>query len=76
MPATTKGKSAALAALKKRRANQPKQINNSDLRAGSSMYYYCKSCGHLAACLSETHTCPVPRLCEECDALKQMGWLE
>ncbi|MBI4158189.1 MAG: hypothetical protein HY505_01010 [Candidatus Yanofskybacteria bacterium] len=74
--ATQKGKKFALAALKKRRANQPKQIDNSSLYAGSPMYYYCRSCGHLAETLPECHTSIPKKLCDECQALKDLGWLE
>jgi hypothetical protein len=75
-PATMRGKTAALEALRKRRANQPKRIDNSSLYAGSPMYYYCKSCGHLADCLPESHWGPPAQLCGECEALKDLGWLE
>lgn len=69
-------KDVALAALKKRRAHPPKQIRNSDLRAGSDMYFYCDSCGHLADTKPESYTTPVKRLCGECNELKTLGWLE
>jgi len=42
-----KGKEAALKTLEERRANPPEQINNASLPAGSSMYFYCISCGQL-----------------------------
>lgn len=74
--ATTKGKEHALAQLAWRRENKPEPINNAKLYAGSPMYYYCKSCGHLAAELSESHLFPAPPLCKECQALKDCGWLE
>jgi uncharacterized OB-fold protein len=76
MPLTLKGKKKALVALKKRRANPPERIDNSSLHAGSPMYYYCISCGHLADTLPETHFQPPRKLCTECNALKEMGWLE
>lgn len=76
MPATIKGKKAALEALAERRKHQPKQIDNGSLYAGSPMYYYCKSCGHQADVLPECHIFPPRKLCSECQALKDLGWLE
>ncbi len=76
MPETTKGKLLAIKALEARRANKPEQINNANLYAGSPVYYYCRSCGHLADKLSETHFKAPKRLCDECQALKDCGWLE
>lgn len=74
--ATVKGKEFALKALEERRAHPPERIDNASLYAGSPMYYYCKSCGHLAAELPEGHWDRPPRLCGECQALKDCGWLE
>lgn len=76
MPATVRGKEFALEALKKRRENQPEKINNALLPAGSPMYYYCKACGHLAEELPESHLSAPKKLCNECQALKDLGWLE
>ncbi len=76
MPATTQGKESALKALAKRRANQPKQVDNGSLIAGSPMYYYCISCGDLSDCLPECHFSAPRKLCKECQALKDLGWLE
>lgn len=76
MLATTKGKKKALKALASRRKNIPEQVDNSRLIAGSPMYYYCKTCGHLADCLPECHIYPPKQLCNECQALKDLGWLE
>lgn len=75
--ATTQGKQHALKELKKRRKVNmgKKKVNNLQLHAGSPMYYYCKSCDE-SMILPEDHTCPVPVLCDECRALKQLGWLE
>lgn len=74
--ATTKGKEFALAALRKRRKNKPEQKNNALLYAGSPMYYYCESCGHLSDMLPENHVGEPKRLCDECQALKDLGWLK
>ena len=68
-------KEKALIALQERQANPPTKINNWELYAGSPMYYYCKICdGEIV--LPESFTCAVPKLCNECDFLKEMGWLE
>lgn len=76
--ATQKGKKFALKALAQRRANKPKQVDNSSFPAGSPMYFYCKSCGHLSDALPENYL-PGPnrpkRLCNECQALKDHGWI-
>lgn len=74
--ATTKGKEAALEALEERRANKPRPIDNASLLAGSPMHYYCISCGHKSDELPEAHTAPPKELCDECQALKDLGWLE
>lgn len=76
MLTTTKGKDVALKALAHRRAHKPKQIDNASLYAGSPMYFYCKSCGHLADTKPESYTTPPKKLCGECQALKDLGWLE
>jgi hypothetical protein len=73
---TTKGKAEALKALAKRRAKPPKGIDNSRLPAGAPMYYYCTSCGHEADVLPESHWGRPKQLCGECQALKDLGWLE
>lgn len=73
---TTQGKEVALQALKERRDNQPKHIDNSSLPAGSPMYFYCISCGWLAATRGELYTDIPPKLCKECRALQDLGWLD
>lgn len=41
------------------------------------MYYYCMSCGHLADVKEESWFLNRPKkLCEECQALQDCGWLE
>lgn|GEM_PF-1744216 len=77
--ATTKGKAFALEALAKRRkANAKKEkIDNSKLPAGSPMFFYCTSCDDLADELPENYFISKPKkLCDECQALKDLGWLE
>jgi hypothetical protein len=39
--------------LAARRATAPERIDNGTLPAGSQMFYYCQSCGHLVAVLPE-----------------------
>jgi len=72
------GKEAAVAALKARRETNAKatKIDNASLPAGAPMYYYCISCGSIADILSELHLNPPRKLCRECQAMKDMGWLE
>lgn len=76
--ATTKGKDVALKALAKRRKEnaKKKKIDNGSLYAGSPMYFYCKSCDGLADTLPESYISPPKKLCDECQALKDLGWLE
>lgn len=74
--ATQKGKKFALEQLKKRRENKPKQIDDEKLPAGSLMHFYCKSCSHLADTLPESYISKPKDLCDECQALKDLGWLE
>lgn len=76
MPVTTQGRKAALAALKKRRANKPEPIDDAALPAGSPIHVYCISCGHIAEVLPESYTWRPKKLCNECQALKELGWLE
>lgn len=75
--ATTQGKEFALEQLRLRREkNKGKEhINDSRLPAGSCMHYYCISCDTVMT-LPELHTCAAPKLCDECKALKELGWLE
>ncbi len=75
---TTKKKASALKALQQRRKENKKikKVDNSSLYAGSPMYYYCVSCDSLTEVLPECHMSSPKRLCDECQALKDMGWLE
>ena len=76
--ATEKGKEYALEQLKKRREKNAKEekIDNASLHAGSPMYFYCTACGGLADTKPETYTDSPKKLCDECQALKDLGWLE
>ena len=41
------------------------KVDNSSLRAGSPMYYYCRMCGEEMV-LPEEHREPAPRFCLDC----------
>ena len=77
--ATTKGREFALEALARRRKENTddKKIDNASLVAGSPIYYYCMSCNGLADTKPENWwMSPPKRLCDECQALKDLGWLK
>lgn len=74
--ATTKGEAFALQELEKRKGSKPEKVNNSSLPAGSYMYFYCKSCGHLSDSLPENYMGKPKDLCNECQSLKDLGWLK
>lgn len=63
-------------ALETRRANKPERIDDAKLPAGAPMHFYCKTCGWLADTLPEMYTCVPKKLCGECEALRELGWLE
>lgn len=65
----------AEAALADRKANPPERVNNARLPAGSPMYYYCKSCGHLSCVLPESWTTGYKKFCDPCMAMIKAGWL-
>ncbi|KKL06108.1 hypothetical protein LCGC14_2599340 [marine sediment metagenome] len=68
-------KDKALIALQERQDNPPMKIDNASLYAESPMFFYCKMCdGEIV--LPESFTCAVPKLCNECDFMKEMGWFE
>lgn len=71
-----RGKFDALIELQLRRAHPPEQVDNAALYAGSQMYYYCHSCKHLADVLPECHTERPRQLCNFCQVMKDLGWLE
>jgi hypothetical protein len=77
MPATIEGKVKALEALAKRReANVNENWANytSSLPAGSPMYFGCITCN--AAIVVPESYLHRPKLCFECQSLKDLGWLE
>ncbi|HSX39232.1 MAG TPA: hypothetical protein VLI92_01440 [Candidatus Saccharimonadales bacterium] len=77
IPEVLKGsKEERLKELEERKANRPDPIDNASLYAGSPMYYYCTSCGHLSDKLPEDWHLELPaKLCPECKSLKDLGWL-
>lgn len=66
----------SLEALKDRRAHPPEQIDNASLYAGSPMYFYCRSCGWLADTKPEEYLTSPKKLCDACQRMKDLGWLE
>ena len=74
--ATKVGKDYAQQCFRHRKENPVEQVDNGRLYAGSSMYYYCKACGWLAETLPESHWGRPKQLCDECQSLKDLGWLE
>jgi hypothetical protein len=71
--ATEQGKEYAIAQLKYRREHKPEPIDNSKLPAYSPMYFPCISCGAYIS-VPENYLIR-PQLCRECQALKDLGWL-
>lgn len=76
MKETLTPKQDALNKFNERKNNPPKRIDNSSLPAGSSMYFYCKLCGHSSDILPESYLGTPRRLCQECQLMKDMGWLD
>jgi hypothetical protein len=75
---TISNKQEALDRLEKRKAeNKDKDWGayTSSLYAGSPMYFGCIVCNG-AIVLPESYQPPRPKLCNECEGLKEMGWLE
>ena len=58
---------------KRQKANKGKQIDNSRLPAGASMYFYCKCCGAQTDVLPESYTCTPKQMCEPCEVLRAHG---
>lgn len=76
-PITEQGRATALQALAARRkaSKSAPRVDNASLYAGQPMYYYCKSCGALADVLPECHINRPKQLCNECQAMQDLGWL-
>jgi hypothetical protein len=73
---TSEGKDFALAKLAERRkqySGQDHSARNSDLPAGSPMYFGCKTCNAVIS-VPESYT-HRPTLCRDCQDLKDVGWL-
>jgi len=63
--------------VRKAKAKELGQVNNSDLYAGSPMYYYCQHCGLESDRLPEDWFVGKPRrICSECKGMKDEGWIE
>jgi len=60
----------ALERLADRIKNCPAQVDNSRLHAGSSMYFYCKICGHQSDVLPESYWGTPAKYCAPCKELK------
>lgn len=73
---TTQGKAVALKALEERReANRDREsIDDASLYAGSLMHFDCLGCN--AGITAPENYITRPKLCTECQALKDLGWLE
>jgi len=76
MVATTLGKQAALDALAARRAENKTLTlpRNEDLPAGSAMVFRCLGCG--APIWVDEGYITRPKMCSECQAMHDLGWLE
>ena len=80
-PATRGGKEYALKKLaervEKNKNRTPEDIErmNSELHAGSPVYFPCVRCGELIE-VPENYIDPPTPICDECEALKVLGWLE
>lgn len=74
--ATTQGKEVALKALAERRKQNEtrNRVDNSRGYAGDPMHFDCITCGGDIVVL-ESYI-ERPKLCRECEALKEVGWLE
>lgn len=63
--------------FRRHQENQGKQVDNSSLPAGSSMYYYCHGCGILVSTKPEGwFSNPPPRYCDGCQILADHGLLD
>ena len=72
MALTKKGALAALAVRRKANAKR-KKINNDELPAGAPMYFYCLTCDAEIIVPESYQT--RSKLCGDCQALKDLGWL-
>lgn len=58
------------------RARREGRINNTDLPAGSPMYFYCNYCGILCDKVEEEYIFSVYHECSQCRGMMKEGWLE
>jgi len=74
--ATMRGKKAALQALaeRRKRSRSRERIDNSKSYVGNPMHFDCITCG--GDIVVPENYIKRPKLCEECSALKEAGWLE
>lgn len=56
--------------------SQIDKVNNSELHAGSPLYFYCKHCGIPTEVLPEDYVFPPRPECSQCQGLRNEGWLE
>jgi hypothetical protein len=73
-PRNTETKKLIALAARKEKAKTTERIDDSKLYAGSSMHYYCRLCGLLAATLPEEHSEPPPKFCDECQEMIDHGY--
>jgi hypothetical protein len=61
--------------FRKRKAENDKheRIKNSNLRAGSPMYFYCRHCGSHTDTLPELYLGEPVTICEPCKELEKLG---
>lgn len=74
---TTEGRARALEALAERRQDNRGahcRAETERLPAGSPMYFGCIACNGCIQVPEDYLT--RPKLCRECDALRECGWLE
>jgi len=76
VPKTTLGKEAALTALAERRECNKKreQVANASFYAGSEVHFDCVGCGDDIV-IPENYIVH-PKLCSECKAMNDLGWLQ
>ena len=59
--------------VKRHNEHQGKQVDNSNLHAGSPMYYYCRHCGVHTQTLPEGHFGRPKIVCVPCEVLEAHG---
>ena len=69
-------KELAIQQFVERKRIAPERIDNSKLKAGSLMLYYCHHCGTHTETLPEDHLFSPWRICSQCVGLIEQGWME